>query len=124
MNSKARTGKYRTLSLTVRPFALAVRVLCCPFSCSPRCPAPCEILLWLIVDLLCDLCSAQKKEEREKQLRGRFENLKIERQKKWAGINLYIKVHFCLVLVFSCFDNTYILTFVSVPKNRRCDIYG
>lgn len=34
---------------------------------------------------------AQKKEEREKQLRERFEHLKIERQKKYAGVNLYIK---------------------------------
>jgi polyadenylate-binding protein len=37
------------------------------------------------------VCRAQKKEEREKELREKFENLKIERQKKWAGINLYIK---------------------------------
>jgi polyadenylate-binding protein len=34
---------------------------------------------------------AQKKEEREKELRERFEQLKAERQKKYAGVNLYIK---------------------------------
>jgi len=34
---------------------------------------------------------AQKKEEREKELRERFEQLKIERQKKYAGVNLYVK---------------------------------
>lgn len=34
---------------------------------------------------------AQKKEEREKELRERFELLKIERQKKYAGVNLYVK---------------------------------
>lgn len=34
---------------------------------------------------------AQKKDEREKELRDRFEQLKIERQKKYAGVNLYIK---------------------------------
>jgi len=34
---------------------------------------------------------AQKKEEREKQLRERFEQMKLERQKKYAGVNLYIK---------------------------------
>lgn len=34
---------------------------------------------------------AQKKEEREKELREKFEQLKMERQKKWAGLNLYVK---------------------------------
>lgn len=34
---------------------------------------------------------AQKKEEREKELREKFEQLKSERQKKYAGVNLYIK---------------------------------
>jgi len=34
---------------------------------------------------------AQKKEEREKELRERFEQLKVERQKKYAGVNLYVK---------------------------------
>jgi len=34
---------------------------------------------------------AQKKDEREKELRERFEQLKVERQKKYAGVNLYIK---------------------------------
>jgi polyadenylate-binding protein len=34
---------------------------------------------------------AQKREEREKELRERFENLKIERQKKYEGVNLYVK---------------------------------
>merc|ERR1740117_1154936 len=34
---------------------------------------------------------AQKKDEREKELRERFEQLKIERQKKYAGVNLYVK---------------------------------
>lgn len=34
---------------------------------------------------------AQKKEEREKELRDRFEMLKVERQKKYAGVNLYVK---------------------------------
>lgn len=34
---------------------------------------------------------AQKREEREKELRERFEQLKIERQKKYAGVNLYVK---------------------------------
>lgn len=34
---------------------------------------------------------AQKKEEREKELRDRFEQLKLERQKKYAGVNLYVK---------------------------------
>jgi len=34
---------------------------------------------------------AQKKEEREKELQSRFEQLKIERQRKYAGVNLYIK---------------------------------
>jgi polyadenylate-binding protein len=34
---------------------------------------------------------AQKKEEREKQLRDRHEQMKAERQKKYAGVNLYIK---------------------------------
>lgn len=34
---------------------------------------------------------AQKKDEREKELRDRFEQRKIERQKKNAGVNLYIK---------------------------------
>merc|ERR1711871_625934 len=34
---------------------------------------------------------AQKKEERIKQLREQFEHMKLERQKKYAGVNLYIK---------------------------------
>jgi len=34
---------------------------------------------------------AQKKSEREKLLKERFETWKIERQKKYAGVNLYIK---------------------------------
>jgi polyadenylate-binding protein len=34
---------------------------------------------------------AQKREEREKELRERFEQLKVERQKKYAGVNLYVK---------------------------------
>jgi len=37
------------------------------------------------------VCRAQKKEEREKELRERFEQWKLERQKKYAGINLYVK---------------------------------
>jgi len=34
---------------------------------------------------------AQKREEREKELRERFEQLKVERQKKYDGVNLYVK---------------------------------
>jgi polyadenylate-binding protein len=34
---------------------------------------------------------AQKKEERERELKERFEQIKAEKQKKWAGVNLYIK---------------------------------
>lgn len=34
---------------------------------------------------------AQKKDEREKTLRDKFEQLKVERQKKYAGVNLYVK---------------------------------
>lgn len=34
---------------------------------------------------------AQKRDEREKELRERFEQLKIERQKKYDGVNLYVK---------------------------------
>lgn len=34
---------------------------------------------------------AQRKEEREKELRERFEQLKLERQKKYEGVNLYVK---------------------------------
>jgi len=34
---------------------------------------------------------AQKKEERMKQLREQFEHMKLERQKKYAGVNLYVK---------------------------------
>jgi polyadenylate-binding protein len=34
---------------------------------------------------------AQKKEERERELRDRFEQLKQERQKKYVGVNLYVK---------------------------------
>jgi len=34
---------------------------------------------------------AQKRDEREKELRERFEVLKIERQKKYEGVNLYVK---------------------------------
>jgi len=37
------------------------------------------------------VAKAQKKEEREKELRERFEQMKIERQKKYAGVNLYVK---------------------------------
>jgi len=34
---------------------------------------------------------AQKKEERERELKERFEQIKAEKQKKWAGVNLYVK---------------------------------
>jgi len=34
---------------------------------------------------------AQKKEEREKELRERFEQAKLERAKKYAGVNLFVK---------------------------------
>jgi polyadenylate-binding protein len=34
---------------------------------------------------------AQKRDEREKELRDRFEQLKAERQKKYEGVNLYVK---------------------------------
>lgn len=34
---------------------------------------------------------AQKKEEREKELRDQFEKLKLEKQKQYAGVNLYVK---------------------------------
>jgi polyadenylate-binding protein len=34
---------------------------------------------------------AQKKDERERELRARFEALKREREQKYAGVNLYIK---------------------------------
>lgn len=34
---------------------------------------------------------AQRKDEREKELRERFEQLKMERQKKYEGVNLYVK---------------------------------
>lgn len=37
------------------------------------------------------VCRAQKKEEREKELREKFEKIKQERQKKYEGVNLYIK---------------------------------
>lgn len=37
------------------------------------------------------VCRAQKKEEREKMLREKFEQSKLERQKKFAGVNLYVK---------------------------------
>lgn len=37
------------------------------------------------------VCRAQTKEERAKELRERFEQLKVERQKKFAGVNLYVK---------------------------------
>lgn len=37
------------------------------------------------------VCRAQKKDEREKELRERFENLKAERQKKYELVNLYVK---------------------------------
>lgn len=37
------------------------------------------------------VAKAQKKEDREKELRERFEAMKIERQKKYAGVNLYVK---------------------------------
>jgi len=34
---------------------------------------------------------AQRKDEREKELREHFESLKVERQKKYEGVNLYVK---------------------------------
>jgi polyadenylate-binding protein len=34
---------------------------------------------------------AQKREERSRELAERFEILKAERQRKWAGVNLYVK---------------------------------
>lgn len=34
---------------------------------------------------------AQKKEEREKELRERFEQFKVEKQRKYAGVNVYVK---------------------------------
>jgi polyadenylate-binding protein len=34
---------------------------------------------------------AQKKEERERELREKFDAFKAERQKKYAGVNLYVK---------------------------------
>jgi polyadenylate-binding protein len=34
---------------------------------------------------------AQKKEEREAELQQRFEQVKLERQKQYAGVNLYVK---------------------------------
>jgi polyadenylate-binding protein len=34
---------------------------------------------------------AQKREEREKELREKFEQLRAERQQKYAGVNLYVK---------------------------------
>jgi len=34
---------------------------------------------------------AQKREERQRELAERFEILKAERQRKWAGVNLYVK---------------------------------
>lgn len=37
------------------------------------------------------VCRAQKKAEREKELRKKFEHLKAERQKKFEGVNLYVK---------------------------------
>jgi len=37
------------------------------------------------------VCRAQKKEEREKELRDKFEQIKQERQKKYEGVNLYVK---------------------------------
>jgi len=37
------------------------------------------------------VCRAQTKEERAKELREKFEQLKVERQKKFAGVNLYVK---------------------------------
>jgi len=37
------------------------------------------------------VCRAQKRDEREKELREKFEQSKIERQKKYAGVNLYVK---------------------------------
>lgn len=37
------------------------------------------------------MCRAQKKAEREKELRKKFEHLKAERQKKFEGVNLYVK---------------------------------
>lgn len=37
------------------------------------------------------VCRAQKKDEREKELRDKFEKIKQERQKKYEGVNLYVK---------------------------------
>lgn len=34
---------------------------------------------------------AQKKEERQKEMLERFESIKLERQKKYAGVNLFVK---------------------------------
>lgn len=34
---------------------------------------------------------AQKRDEREKELREKFEQLRLERQKKYEGVNLYVK---------------------------------
>jgi len=34
---------------------------------------------------------AQKKEEREKEIKEKFEQSKMERAKKWQGVNLYVK---------------------------------
>lgn len=43
------------------------------------------------VDRLLYVARAQRKEEREKELRERFERVKFERQQKYAGANLYVK---------------------------------
>lgn len=37
------------------------------------------------------VCRAQKKSERERELAQKFEQLKLERQSKYQGINLYVK---------------------------------
>jgi len=37
------------------------------------------------------VCRAQKKDERAKELRDKFEKIKQERQKKYEGVNLYVK---------------------------------
>jgi len=36
-------------------------------------------------------CRAQKKEEREQELKHRFEQMRIERQEKYMGVNLFVK---------------------------------
>lgn len=45
----------------------------------------------LIQDKPVYVARAEKKRDREKKLRERFEHMKLERQKKYAGVNLYVK---------------------------------